>query len=483
MVTFRTTFYELLLHGVIIAVPFVVLFVLVLHRLAPSGVFMVAARTQELSPYINRILPIERAPNDEQGVRLIEDPAYFTVNIPAGGYTSVDVALDFAPSDQSVLELGALTDVVSQSYDFRPMMNAIIDRTGWDVLRDGDRVLLQRASTYGSIASFMVNPPSRTTIATYHADLDQPYREASYAPLASPQKIDVSLRGSHTFATYIKNETLDVRASYMDMNRTEGDDAGALRIWNEAGEVVAETRILDDSIASDGQQSTTHTVEVHADHLSEGVYTVEMSGTSDIFWRSITTPQRYVTFVNQLYIADDVGYQAPRSTSFVTTAKHLTVETFHVDSPRSIAVGSQTLALPESHAKIQSDVADAGLVAASTPVGDVKITGAGLFAFSSASFFNPYPIRLTAYTDLDREGIDYVLATYRSPMLLANSDVRGVATFDLAKIRQPDDTMKFTLSSPGIADTEGLRIDSIRLQFHKSPMTFGDVVRKIIDRL
>ena len=479
------TIRELLLHAVIIAVPFVIAFVLVLHRMAPSGTYTVDVGALERSPYVNRILPEERAPADGDAVRIVEDPTYFTANIPPGGYDSVDVTVDFDESDQTLLELGALTDVYANSYDLRPLMNAAIDDSNWTVLRDKNRMLLDRSSMYASIASFMSNPPNRTVIATYHDEMDAPYRDDAYRSLGSTQSIDVSLRGYHSFATYVKNETLDVTLNYMDMNRTEGADDGAVRVWNEAHEVVAETRIADDGVTSDGQSNSgvATNVRVTIPNLSEGVYTIELSGTSDIFWRRIVTPQRYVTFINQVYIADDVGYRAARATSFVTTAKHLTIETFHADSPQAVVVGSTTIALPQSHEKVQKDVVDAGVVNASTPTGDVRITGAGLFAFSAASFFNPYPTRMTAYTNLDQEGIDYVLAEYEPPTHIDGDTLRATTNFDIAKIRQSDGTIKFTLSAPGIADTDGIIVRRIRMDFHKPGMSFSQVIATLLHRV
>lgn len=476
---------ELLLHGIIVAVPLVLAFILVLHRLAPSGVFTVEAGTLERSPYINRILPIERAPEDGNAVVLVEDPAYFTADIPNGAYDAVDVTLEFEDSEQTIFELGALTDVYANSYSLHAMANRIIDESDWTVLRDKNRMLLDRNGTYASIASFMADPPDRTEVATYYDELDVPYRDASYRPLGGTQTVDVSLRGYHSFVTYVSGETLDVTLAYMDMNRTEGADAGAIRVWNEGHEVIAETRIADDGITSDGQENSgvPAYVRVTAAGLPEGVYTVEMSGTSDIFWRRITTPQRYVTFVNQVYIADDVGYRAARATAFVTTAKHLTVETLHADSPQAVTVGSATISLPQSHEKVQYDITDPGLVAASTPTGDVRITGAGLFAFSRETFFNPYPVRLTAYTNLDAEGVNYVLATYTPPEVVADGVYYATASFDLAQVRQADDTVKFTLSAPGIADTDGIRIRSVRLDFHKPSMSFSQVIAALLHRM
>ncbi|MBI1908409.1 hypothetical protein HYS28_03260, partial [Candidatus Uhrbacteria bacterium] len=410
---------ECILHAAIIATPFVVLLVLGLYHLAPSGVFSVSAGTLERSPYINRILPQERAPESDEGgfVTLVADPAYFSVNLPDDDFTSVDVTLEYANRGQDILELGALTDIYAQSYDLAPVENRIIDESAWGRLASDGLVLLQRADEYASIDDFLADPPARSRIATYHADLDAPYRDPDYAPLGGTQTFDVSLRGYHKIVTYIKDEALSFTFAFMDMNRTYGPDEGVIRVWNEDGEVVAEERFSDDGNSTENQVSRPlTTVAVRGEGFDEGVYTIELSGTSDIFWRSIATTQRYATFMNRIYIGDDVGYlAAPRGTTFFTDAKHFTFETFHADSPQEVRIGRLTVPLPASHEKIQQSILDTGVISGSVPVGDIKITGEGLFAFAQSAFFNPYPARLTVHTDLAALGIDFILAEYAAP--------------------------------------------------------------------
>lgn len=475
---------EMLFHALIIAVPFVVLGSLTLHRLAPSGVFTVSAATVDRSPYVNRILPQDRALLDASGdyLTLIDEPGYFSVDVPEG-YESVDVTVEYRNHGQPIIELGALTDIFSQSYDLRPLENAVVDALGWqEDTVDGMRVL-QREHTV-DVNNFFTNPPPLWQVATYHADLPTPYRDATYAPLGRTHTLDASLRGYHKFATYIKDEAFSFTFGFTDMNRTEGNDAGVLRVWNDQGQPVLEKFFDDDGNTAESQgHEGVQYISLTGEGWDEGVYTVEMSGTSDIFWRTITTPQRYVTFVNRLYIGDDVGYRdGDRRTSFITNAKHFVFETYHADSAEEVTLGGIALQLPESHQKVRYDIEERGLVEGYTDKGDLFMTGDGLFALSSQSFFNPYPVRISAYSDLDALNVDYVVTTYEPSTQLSEGWSSATASFDLARVYQSEGNATFLLSVPGIAERDGeVDVRRITLAYHKQPPTLRDMARQLRD--
>lgn len=478
----RSRILEIVLHAVLIAAPFVLVVVLALHHLAPSGTFTVSAGTLERSPYVNRILPAERAPEQDGVVSIIDEPVYFSVNIP-DGYEHVAVTLDYRSNGQPMLELGALTDIVAQSYDLRPLSNAVIDALDWSEDADATQRLLSRNDDM-TLDAFLDDAPQRYRIATYHADLAAPYREASYTPLGSTQTVHVSLRGYHKFATYVKDERFAFTFGYMDMNRTEGADDGVVRVWNENGEVMLEEHLRDDGITSDGQENLGYqTIAVQGDRWPEGVYEVELSGTSDIFWRTVTTSQRYVTFLNRLYIGDDVGYlDGDRATTFVTNAKHFVFETFHADSAEEVTLGGVAVQLPQSHEKVRYDVEDAGLVQGMTAKGDVKMTADGLFAFTHDAFFNPYPVRVNAYTDLDALNVDYLLTTYEPPIALGDGWFRATAQFDLADMYQAGGAATCILSAPSIAERDAsVDVRRVTLTYTKTPPTLRDMARQLRD--
>ncbi|MBT4856815.1 hypothetical protein HON52_01345 [Candidatus Uhrbacteria bacterium] len=453
--------FRLLTQFVIIAVPVVLFLWLLVIDIAPSGERYVTWGVDEPSPFIDRLLPDQRllegqtTAQGELYVSIIDEPVYFGMHLPHTDFDEMEVALTFKNDDQPIVELGSLVDIQSQSYDLRPLHNRIIDELDWEVLESDGAYLYQRAGNYASIDEFVESPPERSTVAVYHADLETPYRMESYQQLGVSQTFDVSLRGYHKYVTYIKDETFDLAVSWMDMNRTAGADEGAVRLRNEDGDVLYEHFFDDDENITENQVSDDGYARITYPDLPEGVYSVELSGTSDIFWRAITTTQRYVSFVNKINLGDDVGHLAqPRATTFYTNAKHLTAQTLHADATQRITVGSGVIVVDETHRKMFHDVDDLGVVSGLSPVGDIEIVGDGKFAFSQAAFFDPDPISMNAYSDVDVQGIDYVLTTYESPLQVGDWLVAS-GLFDLASLRSLDE-LKMTVSVPGIETFQGV---------------------------
>lgn len=474
----------------IVLLPVGLFFYLLWLDIAPGGIQEVHFEVADFSPYIDRLLPDERVSGvqynqtGEAYLTILDDPTYFAVHFPQTDFDEVEVEIEFNNPGQPIVELGALQDIYSGAYDLRPLHNLIIEHINWSSISSGEVVLYEREHKFDSIDNFLSNLPPRSEIATYHYDLEVPYRIADYRPLQQEQSFDISLRGYHQYQTYIKDEALQAEFVLMDMNRSAGADEVALRVRNEHGEIVLETELEDDGNQTTNQASTTRTITLYKENLPEGVYSVELSGTSDIFWRQITTTQRYVTFVNRLYIGDDVGHRVEsRATEFFTNAKHFTFETFHADAAQRLELGESEILIEQSHEKVKYSVEEAGVVRGYTPVGDIKITADGKFAFSRESFFDPDPVSLEAQSDLDALGVNYLLTTYRSPTDELEWQVAS-ARFQIADIADESNTATFTLSTPAIFELQQtVDIHAINLTFYKKPLSKAEFWQEMIKRL
>ncbi len=124
---------EVVAHGVIVAVPIILLLALTWYNLAPSGTLTVAAEAGQSSPYINRILPAERAvaSSDGQSISLVDDPTYFTALVPRGGFTKAEVTIDYRNHGQPIFKLGVITDMMTNSFDLRLLANFVVDDNDW----------------------------------------------------------------------------------------------------------------------------------------------------------------------------------------------------------------------------------------------------------------------------------------------------------------------------------------------------------------
>ncbi|RMD50408.1 hypothetical protein D6827_04085 [Candidatus Parcubacteria bacterium] len=476
---------------IIIIVPIFIFLRLLWLNWSPFGELVIYKTVDDLSPFINDVLPDYRTLgvqyNNEGDAyqTIVDEPVYFTVNLPRQNFDSVEIELEFLNNSQKIIELGGLVDIYGPSYKLEPVQNLILDNLNWHQSTEGDVKFWQRTPNYFSLDDFLSSPPDFSEIAVYNYDLPIKFRLDNYVPRRQSQTFPVSLRGYHKYKTYIKNENFYLLLYYDDMNRTVGADSGAVRVWNEDGELILERKFSDDNNKTDNQLRYTGEILIDESDWPEGVYTVELVGTSDIFWRSITTKQQYMVFVNKIYLADNIGYSDNyNETAFYTDAKNFILETYHASSTQSVRFGSDSVAIPESHKKVYFSSSQNGILAGYTDKGDVKITGDGMFALSRESFFNPDPVKLTVNSDIDALGINYIIANYRG---VDNEDgwQRAGAEFLLADLYKNEDrAIKFIISLPMLAQYQNtVDLHAIKIIFKKTPWTWRSIWNKVQNKL
>lgn len=469
----------------IILAPFAVFLWLFLQDVTPSGQLVMHHDVGAASPFIDALLPDTRAQSVAQGAsgdfqRIIDEPVYASVHLP-GDFQTLTTQLVFKNNGQPIIEAGVLVNDDPMQYDLQPIENTLIDNSTWDRTQENGMILLQRKHAFNSIDDFLANPPARSEVATYHYTLNQPYRLANYQPANALTTIDVSLRGYHEYDTYIKDEPLLVQADYMDMNREYGADPVEILVFNEQGQPVADQVAADDGeIQATSHGSSMRTIALVQNDLPEGVYKVILKADRDIFFRHLTTRQKYMTFTGDVYLGDEAGYKnTPTPVSFWTDAKHISFFTYHADAAQAVTIGSQTLALPEAQVRYADTVTDAGLVSVSAKAGDFTFTQDGKLAFLKSQFFNPDPITLAWNTDLDALGVNYVIARYTPPTTVGGWTVAS-ATFPLSEAMKQGNDIKLVISAPGVATAQkSVDVHELNLTFARTPLNVGQVVDKL----
>jgi hypothetical protein len=470
----------------IILTPIGVMTWLLSQAFVPRGVFFVRHEVNDLSPFVDPLLPDARARapfQEEDGdwvQQITGDPVYFFAH-PHRDFERADVELWFKNTGVPMVELGPLVNMAAESYDLRPIQNLRIDQSSWARLEQEGRVLLQREPVYDSLDAFFAAPPDRGRVATYHDALPDPYRISGYHSSPIEQTIDVSLRGFHEFVTYVKDETLRFDLRFMDMNREQVSDPVRAIVFNEDGDPVAEARAEDDgNVSDDARPSGLRELRLAAPLLPEGVYKVQLNVGRDIFFRSITSPQQKLTFLTNIYLADEVGYREPnKPVRFWTEAKHLRFVAGRAESMQEIQVGESVVRLTEPYVEYRQEILETGVVRVDVPRGDTIVRSDGHIAFSEGAWFHPDPVRLSADTDLDRLGVDFILTTYTPPMVVGEWFVRTVS-FDTSRMAKEDETWKFVISAPGIDGVPAaLQIGAIHMTWRGEPLTW----RRFIDEI
>jgi hypothetical protein len=464
------------LNILIWCLPWVLFFVLAWQYFAPTGTRTINYTMGETSPYVQRLLPDTRVSElreqaGDQYLTLLDEPVYFSVTPPPGNYASLQVDVQFDPGGTPILELGGLKDIAAQAFDFRPLANTLLEELSWTRHElTNDQAIFTRDSKVKVDTDFFIQPPDRSLVATYRTSFPTPYREPGYTPIAREQVFDVSLRGPHELLTYIKSEEFSFSVSYHDVNRTYGSDEGYIKVFNEAGELMLEQQILDDGNIYDNQEpGVAQVFTLTGKAWPEGVYRIVLSGTSDSVWRSLVTRQRYLVVKNRIFIADDVGYlPQPRATSVFTQAPRLTFETSHREGLQLVTANNQSIFIDQVGAKYTRDIAGDGVYEMRSPVGDIKVTGDGKYAFSREAFFDPDPISLTAFTHLEDTPAEYVLATL-APVRYTDAWRVAGTTFQTTDLVMENGAYKFALSAPGIQDNLGqVKIHKLQVRFMKA---------------
>lgn len=466
-----------LIQVFLILTPICILGWLGVENFVPSGTFSIKHLVHDASSFMDALAPHERVSDPKKDAEgnwiqtIVADPVFFFVH-PHRSFDAVDATVTFKNTNTPIVEFGALASTNPERYLLEPLQNLLIDQSTWSRTVDGDTILLQRTSTYKTIADFLAHPPSREEIATYHMNLSVPFRLPNYGASSAVQTIPVSLRGAQSIKTYLKNEPMHFVFSFMDMNRDHGSDPITIAVTDEAGRSVKNVTIEDDgNSSSNGRGSEVKIFSLDTGALPEGVYKIDIQADRDIFVRSLQTTQQKIVFLHGVYLGDEYGYHetfAP--VTFWTEAKRLSVQTRHAESVQTILVGTKPVSIEVPYQLTTTRVTDPGLIPVHVSKGDVEVLADAPIAFSPAQFFRPDTIRLLPHTDLDQLHVNYVFAKYTSPIV---RDGWSVATvhLDAKNLWFDQGSWKFTFSTPEIAELKShVDIKEIDFVMKRAPM-------------
>ncbi len=463
-----------LIQGILVLIP-LCLFVWLAHiELVPNGTFIVKHTVREVSPYVDALAPQDRV---RDGEVIIDDPVFFFLH-PHRHFDRVAFEIWFKNTTVPIIEFGGLRQTKPDAFDLQPFHNLLIDHLGWPSVQEGGLTLFQKKHTYDSLDAFYANPPARGKIALYKAEYQPTFRLTGYTPTTQSRTREVSLRGKHEFKTYIKNEPLDFRFEYMDMNRDEGADPITITLFDEENQPVADARAQDDEhTQGDSIPSSMKEIRLQVPGLSEGVYKVVMSAPRDVFFRKIHTTQQKLIFLHAIFLGDEIAYRAlPNPTRLWSSSPQLRLQTRHASGVQEVMIGKNVFAIAEPYEMYVVETSG-GLFPIDVPKGDVEIFFDGPISLSKEEYFEPDPIALRPYVNVEEQGIEYVLTRYVPPRKEDDWFVQTVEveTADLVFEKQ---SWKFTFSTPDIRARGGeVLIKSINTTWTREPFAWKDMWR------
>lgn len=450
----------------------IIVFWLFWMAIVPSGsIVYFKDFSDEKDEFILPLTPEERVELIFDGTqKIIGDPVYFFLRTPRR-FEKAKMTIKYRnKSDLDIIETGVLMNKDLWQFDLKPIENKIVDQLSlaWDVIREGDLILLQRNRNYNSIDEFFDNLPLTEKIATYNYDIKNDFVLENYE--ASPEvnsgeMLDaIKLRGQYQFYTYIKNEDLDFNFDILDLNKNKGEDNISIELYY-ADQLIDSKDLEDDGVVDDfGEILKAREVEFEVSSLPEGVYKIIVNANDDIV-SSFTTKQSKISFINKVWI-----YEGGDDLELFTDIRKMSAQTVNPGSLQAINFGDQALDVSETFklfdAKLSSDNEDK-INKINLEKNDVILSGNGIFSLSEDSYFNPNIQKIDNDIDINAAGIDYVIADYVSPQVEGDWKVAEI-NFDIANAYREFYKYQFLLSIPGLEVEDGvedyIEVDEIKIE-------------------
>jgi len=272
-----------------------------------------------------------------------------------------------------------------------------------------------------------------------------------------------------------------------DINRQEGPDPLTIKIYNDQNMKIYEREVEDDGyISKYDPASSKRKIEVKIDGLAEGVYRFVLDCDDEIFFREIKTKQRYLTFIDRLYLVDNLEYEdgfvdlVYKPTAVYSTIPRLGFMTAHPEGLQEIGVNKEVIEINEvkkNYYLTPKQIPSLIFV----PENDLKIFGRGLLALDERIYFNPEIYNLRDLSELN--GLDYLLTSYLTPKKSNGWKINQVK-FNLDKAKIVNRKLRFVISAPELnSQNDVLPIKQISVILEKKPLTWLEFFQKSLNYL
>jgi hypothetical protein len=416
--------------------------------------------------FIQKLTPAERVEPIRNGTqKIVGNPVYFSLRTPRR-FDSAKVEIKYKNnSDLPIIETGVLADKTVWRYDTTPIENNIIDQLAatWYVTGKGDTVLLQRQKRYNNVNDFLKKLPPQNEIALYNYDLQNKYLLPNYEPNDEGLATNYVLRGSYQFYTYIKNEELNFKLSFVDLNINKDKDPIDVYVYSD-NKAIAAKRIEDNDIPENSNiVSAVKNLEFKINGLSEGVYKIEVKVNDDIATKKIETKQSKIAFINSVRLVDS----NKSNIIMYTDSTQVSVQTINPSKLQTIFVNGKKTELNETYKQVDLVIGNNPVKEIKLAKDDVTLSGDGVFSFNRDELVNSNFKKINSKIDIDSSGINYILVDYH-PSMQEGEWKMNTAKIDLGRAYREFNKYSFIVSIPGLKADDGINdnveVDEIKVE-------------------
>jgi len=419
---------------------------LIIMDIVPSGKITYVDHFSGYSDFVTKLHPADRLlPIAKGEQKVIGDPVYFSLRTPRK-FDQVNLTVKYKNEAENlpIVTIGVLVDKMLWRYLTQPLENRFLDELSktWNVTKEGDVLLLQKEKHYESIDAFLENLPSRNKVALYNYDLKNYYYLPEYQPGAG-QTLPASLRGEYQIYTYIKNEALNFDFSFLDLNQNKDADPVYVMLYDQHNKLLVKKELPDDGITTvTNQETALRNLVLSSPNLSEGVYKIEVKVNDDIITKTLKTTQSKLSFKNKIWLAEGVS-----NITLYTDSNSISAQTINPGSLQKIKINQDLLDVSKTYDRF-TIINKEPSKNIKISLGDITITGNGVFSFNQAEMLNP------AFKQVDENfslgDTQYILAKYSLPATQTDGWQSRTVELDLSNAYREDDKNLFIISVPGL---------------------------------
>ncbi len=443
---------------ILVVVAFLIVTFLVAKDLAVCGNLSFETNFKRFTPLISILVPQARVMT-YQYTYIEQEPVYFDIFMPRD-FAKATLEFEYQNIDNKIIEIGVQTS--ESSFDLRPLENQLIDRLTWDKIEENGLLLLQKEKQFESIKSFLDNLPPISKIAAYNYELDYDFKIKNYTPVNKITELNNSLKGPYQIITYIENEDLYFEFEIENPVYDITPDSATLYVFDIHDNIV-------ESFYPEGNKIT-----AELKNLPNGVYNLSLNFFDDVYTNKIKTKQQKISFFNNINLVDKAD--------LITDSLDLTFIAYMNDGLQTIRINDENLVINEIWQQYGRNL-DGGINTIKTSKGQLSVTGDAMFSFSQEQFFNPFIKRLGQNTNLNREGIEFIISKYDLPIINNDTKINKVE-FDLSNAYVVDSKLRFVISVPGLMESaKGVVIKNLKVNLARDSIFDEGIKQNIFNYL
>lgn len=429
--------------------------------------------------------PSERVAQGTGGpLLMLADPVYFSVFSPRA-FSRAEFNITYRPSLSSstpIFEAGFLADKKLWRYQLKPVYNLWLERgfSGWTSMSDGKYQLIQKDSTYKTVADFLASwkqgelkaCTGNDCLATYNVNLADYPTALDLSALNQAQTKTVlkySLRGAHQFYFYLVGNTLDLSGEITDRNDNKDKDEAEFLLFT-GGKQIASIKIPDNRPENEesGDLSAPQSFQISRSDLRPGLYRLEFRTSDDLSLSNLSVNSAYLSAINKIWV------EGTSAVKLMTDAAYLQIKALDPSVLQTVNFGQTVLDISEIYRQYELKEKQSGPHTISLRSGGLILENNGVFALSAASLINPDYPRLDRFAPLTGK-LDYILAEYQPTTTLADAWFKSSLDFTIADFYRENNQYSLILSAPGLKLDGGagglVEIKEIEISFYGKSLT------------